>query len=86
MNNEKNEVKQGERRKKNETYWSNKVSQNSLLIWFEHMTRSFGFRAANHFTTDTHTSLAHLSIYVSLMHFSIRIQTVSPLKSHTWLD
>ena len=51
-----------------------------ILIWFDPMTTSFGFRAANHFTTETHKSLAQLSIYVSPM------QTVYPLKSSTCLD
>jgi len=49
------------------------------------MTKSFGFRVAKHYITDTHKSFARLSIYISPMHFSIWLQTVSPLKSHTCL-
>ena len=46
----------------------------------------FGFRAANYFNTDIHKSLARLRMYVPPMHFSISLQTVSSLKSHTCLD
>ena len=40
------------------------VTKKSLIIWFEPVTKSFRFRVANYFTTDTHTSFAQLSIYI----------------------
>ena len=74
------------KRKKEKRAQRKMCHKKCILIWFDPMTTSFGFHAANHFTMDTHKSLAWLSIYVSPMHFSIRIQTVYPLKSSTCLD
>ena len=50
----------------------------SILIWFEPMTKSFGFRVANHLPTDTDNSFAWLGIYISPMDFSMKLQTVYP--------
>ena len=56
--NEKNEGKK-ERKKEKRALLKKRVSQNkSLLIWFEYMMKSVGFRVANHFTTDTHNWFA----------------------------
>jgi len=68
--------------KKKRALLKKRVSQNKVSL-FE---LSFGFRVANHYTTDTHRSFVRLRIYISPMYFLIWLQTVSPLKSQTCLD
>ena len=84
----KNELKKGNTKKEKRALLKKKVCTNKNVSKSDSnlSIMSFRFRVANHFTTDTHKSFACLSIDISPMNLLIRLQIVSPLKSHTCLD